>query len=126
MSSCCTLRLNRRKAFSRDSPSCILTSANLAYTPQLVQNRLSSYGRGLKCSQDLCSAALRRSEFHAESELHLSRRIRIGRLQRIAGDLIVPREVIDSKLVTHLHKECRVALHRSEERRVGKECRSRW
>src|SRR6266404_9185580 len=28
MSSCCTLRLKRRSAFSRDSPSCSLTSAN--------------------------------------------------------------------------------------------------
>ena len=29
MSSCCTLRLNRRRAFSNDSPSCSRTSANL-------------------------------------------------------------------------------------------------
>jgi hypothetical protein len=35
MSSVCTLRLNRRSAFSRGSPSCTRTSANLDYTPQL-------------------------------------------------------------------------------------------
>lgn len=37
MSSCCTLRLKRRNAFSRDSPSCNLTSANGNDTPKLVQ-----------------------------------------------------------------------------------------
>src|SRR5580698_7305018 len=31
MSSCCTLRLNRRRAFSRDSPSCSRTSAKLTH-----------------------------------------------------------------------------------------------
>ena len=34
ISSCWTLRLKRRKAFSRDSPSCSLTSAKLDYTPK--------------------------------------------------------------------------------------------
>jgi hypothetical protein len=33
MSSCCTLRLNRRSAFSRDSPSCSLTSAKKQHPP---------------------------------------------------------------------------------------------
>src|SRR5262249_46737956 len=35
MSSCWTFRLNRRKAFSRGSPSCNLTSAKYDDTPQL-------------------------------------------------------------------------------------------
>src|SRR5215510_7723879 len=35
MSSCWTLRLKRRNAFSRGSPSCRRTSANLDYTSQL-------------------------------------------------------------------------------------------
>src|SRR5271170_4458708 len=35
MSSCCTLRLKRRSAFSRDSPSCNLTSAKETTPPNL-------------------------------------------------------------------------------------------
>src|SRR5689334_12668903 len=45
MSSCCTFRLKRRRAFSRDSPSCNLTSANettppnrSGWTRQLLQD----------------------------------------------------------------------------------------
>src|ERR1700733_2881174 len=37
MSSCCTLRLKRRNAFSRDSPSCNRTSANGTTPPNLSQ-----------------------------------------------------------------------------------------
>src|SRR5437899_2144127 len=37
MSSCWTFRLNRRKAFSRGSPSCNLTSANDDDTPKLTR-----------------------------------------------------------------------------------------
>src|SRR5215831_19518485 len=33
MSSCCTFRLKRRRAFSSDSPSCNLTSANETTPP---------------------------------------------------------------------------------------------
>jgi hypothetical protein len=35
MSSCCTFRLKRRSAFSRDSPSCNLTSAKATTPPNL-------------------------------------------------------------------------------------------
>jgi hypothetical protein len=41
MSSCCTLRLKRRRAFSSDSPSCSRTSANLITSPP-VSNRTHS------------------------------------------------------------------------------------
>src|SRR5215472_5347469 len=50
MSSCCTLRLKRRRAFSRDSPSCSLTSAKLTH-PQTRPAGPNSYYR----------------EFHAKS-----------------------------------------------------------
>jgi hypothetical protein len=43
MSSCCTLRLKRRKAFSRDSPSCSLTSANETTPPNLSRLDPDSY-----------------------------------------------------------------------------------
>src|SRR5580692_7503656 len=37
MSSCCTLRLKRRSAFSRDSLSWIMTSATFTFTPNPVR-----------------------------------------------------------------------------------------
>src|SRR5215469_6362425 len=50
MSSCCTLRLKRRRAFSRDSPSCSLTSAKLTH-PQTRPAGPNSYYRELTPSQ---------------------------------------------------------------------------
>jgi hypothetical protein len=50
MSSCCTLRLKRRSAFSRDSPSCNLTSANELH-PQTRPSGLHSYCKLLPISQ---------------------------------------------------------------------------
>src|SRR5258708_7428233 len=39
MSSCCTLRLKRRRAFSNDSPSCSRTSANLITSQPATNSR---------------------------------------------------------------------------------------
>src|SRR5215831_15875722 len=50
MSSCCTLRLKRRSAFSRDSPSCSLTSAKRTH-PQTRPVGLDSYCKVLTLSQ---------------------------------------------------------------------------
>src|SRR5579864_5142102 len=52
MSSCCTLRLKRRRAFSNDSPSCNLTSAKLDTPPNLVPLDHSSYGKVPSPSQE--------------------------------------------------------------------------
>jgi hypothetical protein len=43
MSSCCTLRLKRRNAFSRDSPSCSRTSAKLTHPPTRPDGPISYY-----------------------------------------------------------------------------------
>src|SRR3979411_646288 len=51
MSSCCTLRLNRRNAFSRDSPSCNRTSAKLTH-PQTRPVGPDSYYKDLTLSQE--------------------------------------------------------------------------
>ncbi len=55
MSSCCTLRLKRRKALSIDSPSCTRTSANCAVTPSVgcgERNRnMLGYARTLRRSR---------------------------------------------------------------------------
>src|ERR1700691_4936198 len=50
MSSCCTLRLKRRRAFSRDSPSCSRTSAKLTH-PQTRPVGPNSYYKDLTVSQ---------------------------------------------------------------------------
>jgi hypothetical protein len=50
MSSCCTLRLKRRSAFSRDSPSCSRTSAKLTH-PQTRPVGPNSYYKVLTLSQ---------------------------------------------------------------------------
>src|SRR5260370_28722767 len=51
MSSCCTLRLNRRNAFSRDSPSCSRTSAKLTH-PQTRPVGPDSYYKDFNLSQE--------------------------------------------------------------------------
>src|ERR1700736_6665046 len=51
MSSCCTLRLNRRNAFSRDSPSCSRTSAKPTH-PQTRPVGPDSYFKDLTLSQE--------------------------------------------------------------------------
>src|SRR6266436_10086377 len=43
MSSCCTLRLKRRKAFSRDSPSCSRISAKQTHPQTRPEGRISYY-----------------------------------------------------------------------------------
>src|ERR1700680_4151849 len=50
MSSCCTLRLKRRRAFSRDSPSCSRISAKQTH-PQTRPEGPSSYYKELTGSQ---------------------------------------------------------------------------
>ncbi len=50
MSSCCTLRLKRRRAFSRDSPSCSRISANQTH-PQTRPVGPNSYYKDLTGSQ---------------------------------------------------------------------------
>ena len=54
MSSCCTLRLKRRSAFSRDSPSWSLTSAKLTTPPNSSYLDGDSYCKVLPSSQELC------------------------------------------------------------------------
>src|SRR5918996_88498 len=53
ISSCCTLRLNRRSALSIDSPSCTFTSAKLETPPsklrtQNSEHRTKNAQRGLR------------------------------------------------------------------------------
>src|SRR5579863_9477966 len=50
MSSCCTLRLKRRRAFSRDSPSCSRISAKQTH-PQTRPEGPNSYYKDLTGSQ---------------------------------------------------------------------------
>src|ERR1700735_1885722 len=50
ISSCCTFRLKRRRAFSRDSPSCSRTSAKLTH-PQTRPDGPNSYYKDLTLSQ---------------------------------------------------------------------------
>src|SRR5260370_1253566 len=57
MSSCCTLRLKRRKAFSRDSLSWMMTSATFLIHPQSGSDwYLAAPLAGQNCRQ-LCAAA---------------------------------------------------------------------
>src|SRR5436190_18494293 len=57
MSSCCTLRLKRRKAFSRDSLSWMMTSATFLIHPQSGSDwYLAAPLAGENCRQ-LCAAA---------------------------------------------------------------------
>ena len=73
MSSCCTLRLKRRKAPSIDSPSCTRTSANCAVTPSAgCGERHRSYAR-LRANLRRSRADMRReSGFRRNRPLVLS------------------------------------------------------
>src|SRR2546427_8559924 len=87
MSSCCTLRLKRRRAFSRDSPSWILTSAKLitppdwshldriviARFPGQVKRYVQLFAH-VKCSlrHSTCGAPVKKSVSKRRSEEHTS------------------------------------------------------
>src|SRR5215469_8573915 len=62
MSSCCTLRLKRRRAFSSDSPSCSLTSAKLTH-PQTRPAGPNSYYRESTPSQAKVAKLLAQQRF---------------------------------------------------------------
>src|SRR5580698_301972 len=121
MSSCCTLRLKRRSAFSRDSPSCNLTSAKETTPPNRSKIGLIIYCKVLRASQGLCTVAAGRealkygqnqpfcSKCHLQRQLNLARRERIGGRHGVRWHLEMPGEVIDSNLVTDLNKVGRVA-----------------
>src|SRR5215470_17640575 len=63
MSSCCTFRLKRRRAFSSDSPSCNLTSANETTPPDPSNLGLVFYCKLPKQSQELCGFCHKASRF---------------------------------------------------------------
>src|SRR5579864_595778 len=115
MSSCCTFRLKRRRAFSSDSPSCNLTSAKETTPPnRSCGTRLLLQDRGIKSStiwnlSVFTSRENARSESKPQGKLQLARRIRIRRLHEIRGHLIISREVIDLNVLSSVVKGCGVA-----------------
>src|SRR5215472_11873264 len=112
MSSVCTLRLNRRRAFSSDSPSCSRTSAKLTHpqtgprwTAKLLQEIAHKSRRNCPNGSNWRSSLPR----HLHSQLHLPGRIRTGGLQKRLQRLERRRKCS----VPHLHR----VLH--ELRRLG-------
>ncbi len=88
MSSCCTLRLKRRKAFSRDSPSCSRISANETH-PQTRPDGRIRYYKDLNGSQ-------------------------VGRVKKVAG---MPRLIAVSVLSEQLgaaHEQCSISVNRAQ------------
>src|SRR4029077_15984256 len=94
MSSCCTLRLKRRSAFSRDSPSCSLTSANGLTPPN--SSHLDGIVIARFCiqvhyythvSQGKCGAQHATTSFalknQSQSDLHLTRSVGVGGPQKV-------------------------------------------
>src|SRR5271169_1496277 len=90
MSSCCTLRLNRRSAFSRDSPSWTRTSANPIHLPtvpiwtrKLLQRSCGKSRGNSSHNPDFPPG----SEAEFQGQLHLPRCICAGRYQetRVGG-----------------------------------------
>src|SRR6266513_3878457 len=116
MSSCCTLRLKRRSAFSRDSPSCSLTSANGLTPPNSSHldgiviarfsiqvknyNHVTQEKRGLQHE----TAQFPPSENQFQSDLHLTGSIGVGGSQEVRRPPVLSREVIDSSLVIYLNE----------------------
>src|SRR5579864_20917 len=109
MSSCCTFRLKRRRAFSSDSPSCNLTSANETTPPnrscgtrQLLQDgHIKSRTIWNFChflpQNKTCQS---NSESQAQCKLQLTRSIRVSGVHEIGWNLIISREVVDSNLLS--------------------------
>src|SRR5258708_23480772 len=108
MSSVCTFRLKRRRAFSSDSPSCNLTSAkettppNRSFLDPLV---IASKVGKVKHYMDFAVARLPvfpsfNSESNPQPKLDLPRRVGAGRLHEVGRNLIISRKVIDSKLLS--------------------------
>ena len=94
MSSCCTLRLKRRRAFSRDSPSCSRTSAKLTH-PQTRPDGPNSYYKDLTASQEEVGkfwavAAGRGSWDHFETFLGSQQRAGLRRNRRSLHMLALP------------------------------------
>src|SRR5579864_8101877 len=109
MSSCCTFRLKRRRAFSSDSPSCNLTSANETTPPnQSCGTRLLLQDGHIKSRTiwNFCPFPPQNKTRHTNSEpeaqrkLHLARCICVGGLHEIGWNLIISWEVIDSNLLS--------------------------
>jgi|SRR5437764_2086348 len=114
MSSCCTFRLNRRRAFSSDSPSCNLTSANGNYTPKPVlwdSSVIARWAHKVKHYMELLihpSAIGTDSESETQSKLQLTRCIRVRCLHEIRRHLIICRKVIDSNVLSPKLEACRI------------------
>ncbi len=77
MSSCCTLRLKRRSAFSRDSPSCSRTSAKPIH-PQTRPVGPSSYCKVLTLSQEVLCTIPQQKRANTEPKLILRREPRFS------------------------------------------------
>src|SRR5690606_40371470 len=82
-------------------------------------------------SSDVCSSDLhfvRRNEVEVARDGLLQGRGRHGEFQRIAGIVLAEqsRDEATRKGVAAAHAVDELNLVRSEERRVGKECRARW
>src|SRR5690348_18486975 len=74
-------------------------------------------------SSDVCSSDLPRQDIHASGGIGPNHQLaarRAGELGHRAGDLVFGAEHGGSRVIE------RLTSLRSEERRVGKECRSRW
>src|ERR1022692_5338203 len=63
-------------------------------------------------------------EYVTETELERRPTIAYGTVVDSAGTIILPSAAIDLRIAPRQIRDLKV--HRSEERRVGKECRSRW
>src|SRR2546422_2874109 len=90
----------------------------------------SSRRRHTRCSRDwssdVCSSDLERLAERAELlagvrlRVGIEGRAAVGRLERL------PQQALELGQIRGAEREADVARRRSEERRVGKECRSRW
>src|SRR6266852_5481170 len=104
MSSVCTFRLKRRRAFSSDSPSCSLTSAKETTPPNwsfldplVIASKVGKVKNYMEFTVASLLAGKVKLESQAQGKLKLPRRVGAGRLDEVCRYLVVREEVIDSK-----------------------------
>src|SRR5437588_2334701 len=73
-------------------------------------------------SSDVCSSDLI-GDVPAATQVKLLRVLQEREFERLGGTRTIK---VDLRLIAATNRDLREALERSEERRVGKECRSRW
>src|SRR5713226_6711899 len=105
MSSVCTFRLKRRRAFPSDSPSCNLTSAKETTPPNrsfldplVIARKVGKVKNNMEFTVASLLVWMVNLESQAQGKLELARGVGTSRFHEIGRHLVVRRKVIDSEM----------------------------